>query len=78
MNTTLLKICAGGLAGLGLGLIIGKNKIEQLETELDTLELQNKCLTADRDLLQMSNDNLKETNKLFANLLLQENEIEES
>lgn len=74
MNSTLLKFCVGGLAGVGLGLIIGKYKLDQLEAKYDELELQNICLTSNCELLQMNNNNLKEVNKLYCNLLLQDKE----
>ena len=78
MNKTLLKICVGGLAGIGVGLFVGKHKINQLEAERDNLELRNKCLAADCESMQRCNDNLRETNKLFTNLLLQEKDTEET
>lgn len=78
MNKTLLKICVGGLAGIGVGLFVSQHKIDQLEAERDELELRNKCLSADCEITKMCNDNLRETNKLFTNLLLQENKNEET
>ena len=74
MIKTLLKICIGGLAGMGLGLIVSKRKIEQLEAERDTLELSNKSLTSICEFRQMQNDNLRAANELFTDLLLREKE----
>lgn len=78
MNKTLLKIGVGGIAGIGLGLFIGKHKIDKLEAERDMLETKNTCLESDCESIKRCNDNLREANKLFANLLLQGKENEET
>ena len=78
MNKTLLKICVGGLAGIGVGLFVGKHKIRQLEAERDNLELRNKCLTANCEITQACIDGIKESNEILTNLLLQENKNEET
>ena len=63
MGNTLLKVGIGGLVGIGVGLFVGKCKIDQLETERDNLDLENTCLKAEREIMQRVNDNLRETNK---------------
>lgn len=81
MDKTLLGFFMGGLAGIGLGLFVGKCKIDRLEAERDaleaerdTLELRNKSLKSECEIQEMVNDNLRATNELFTNLLLQEKE----
>lgn len=74
MDKTLLGFFMGGLAGIGLGLFVGKCKIDQLEAERDTLELDNVTLKSICELRERENDNLRATNELFTNLLLQEKE----
>lgn len=76
MGNTLLKIGIGGLAGFGLGLMVSKYKIDKLEAERDELDLRNTCLTSEYEIAQRVNDNLRATNELFTNFLLQEKENE--
>lgn len=78
MSKMTLNICMGALIGLGFGLMVGKRKCDQLEIERDTLELQNQCLESSQELLHIECDNLREANKLFSNLLMQEKGNEES
>lgn len=68
---TIVKLCIGGLIGIGIGTLVGQYEIDKLETERDDLLLRNKCLKATNDMLDMECDVLKENNKLFANLLTQ-------
>lgn len=77
MDNIYLKICIGGLAGFGLGLIVSKHERDRLEAERDELDLRNVCLTAECEIANLCADNLKETNELLINLLLQEKENEE-
>lgn len=75
MGNTLFKIFIGGLAGFGFGLFVGKYERDRLEAERDELDLRNTCLTAECEITNLCNDNLRATNELFTNLLLQkENE----
>lgn len=78
MNKSLLKICIGGLSGIGVGLFVSKHKIDQLEAKRDELELSNKCLEANHEFTQICIDNLKANNELLTNLLLQERKTEET
>lgn len=76
MDDKWLKLGIGGLVGIGLGLIVGRHKIDRLEAERDTLELSNECLKSELEITKRNNDNLKAAKDLFANLLLQEKEDE--
>lgn len=74
MLKTIAKICIGGLIGLGIGRLVGQREIDKLEIERDDLLLHNKCLEANNEFLEMRCDNLKASNELFSNLLMQATE----
>lgn len=78
MSKNSLEYGLAALVGLGFGLIISGRKIDRLECERMELELHNKCLEADNEILQRHGDNLREANKLLTDLLMQEKGNEES
>ena len=52
MSKNSLEYGLAALVGLGFGLIISRRKIDRLECERMELELHNKCLEADNEILQ--------------------------
>lgn len=74
MNKCLTKIGLGLLAGCGIGLIIGKRKVNELEAKLDNLIAINKHLHDTNDDLVRCNNNLRMVNKWQTDILLGQDE----
>ena len=72
MNMKWVKLAIGALAGCGIGFIIGKRKVVELEARRDTLIEHNKHLQTMCDDLRRNNENLKEANRLKTKLLTEE------
>lgn len=68
MNMKWLKVAAGALAGCGIGYMISKRKMDDLEVQRDNLVCENTRLEQKCEMLSRSNDNYRRANQLFIEL----------
>ena len=68
MNMKWLKVAAGALAGCGIGYMISKRKMDDLEVQRDNLACENTRLEQKCETLARSNDNYRRANQIFIEL----------
>ena len=74
MDKFIGKIVVGALAGLGIGLFVGKREIRRLQAERNDLLKKNSDMKTTNEELERRNANLKEVNQFMKNCLTQDEE----
>ena len=74
MDKFIGKVGVGLLAGLGIGLFVGKREIRRLQAERNDLLKKNSDMKKTNEKLEMTNHNLKEVNQFMKNCLTQDEE----
>lgn len=74
MDKFIGKVGVGLLAGLSIGLFVGKREIRRLQEERNELLKKNSDMETTNEELERRNANLKEVNQFMKNCLTQDEE----